>query len=248
MLYHSLIPFNFSENPECMEWKQYTKVSYYCFYTLHYALISVEQHIPLSKQPQRMFNKLHINIANHRWQWCGYAADTLFGNTAVKTQIFVYDLNKLRTIKFTTEVQSNGSIPLLDSLVTMWGASLVSTVYKKQTHTGCYLHYESSHPFHVRTGVIQSMVYRANMLCQSTRHVFCVGSYFHSQRVLVVYILQYFMVLLILRMFIKLQKLLASTCPSIDPSICPHRTTQLPLDRFSWNLVVQDFKKIWWWN
>jgi hypothetical protein len=31
-------------------------------------------------------------------------------------------------------------------------------------------------------------------------------------------------------------------------SVCPHGTTQLPLDRFSWNLILECFLKNWWEN
>ncbi|GFG28310.1 hypothetical protein Cfor_11325 [Coptotermes formosanus] len=47
----------------------------------------------------------------------------------------------------------------------MKGGSLYTTVYRKPTHTGCYLHFDSNHPFHVKRGVIQSLVNRVNLLC-----------------------------------------------------------------------------------
>jgi hypothetical protein len=31
---------------------------------------------------------------------------------------------------------------------------------------------------------------------------------------------------------------------SVRPSICPHGTTRLPLDGFSWNLILENFSKI----
>ena len=34
-----------------------------------------------------------------------------------------------------------------------------------------------------------------------------------------------------------------SVCPSVWPSICLHETTLLPLDGFSWNLVLHIFRK-----
>jgi len=37
-------------------------------------------------------------------------------------------------------------------------------------------------------------------------------------------------------------QLLASSCLSV----CPHGTTRLPLDGFSWNLIFEDFSKICW--
>jgi len=34
---------------------------------------------------------------------------------------------------------------------------------------------------------------------------------------------------------------LRHVCPSVRPSVCPHRTTRLPPDRFSWNFIFKDF-------
>ena len=39
------------------------------------------------------------------------------------------------------------------------------------------------------------------------------------------------------------KRLLASSCLSISPSLCPYRTTRPPLDGFSWNLVQEYFSK-----
>jgi len=36
---------------------------------------------------------------------------------------------------------------------------------------------------------------------------------------------------------------LRHVCPSICPSILPHGTTRLPIDGFSWNSVLEDFRK-----
>ena len=47
--------------------------------------------------------------------------------------------------------------------------------------------------------------------------------------------------------FAKLQKvvisIVMSVCLSLRPSVCPHGTTRLPLDGFSWNLI---FEYVFW--
>jgi hypothetical protein len=52
----------------------------------------------------------------------------------------------------------------------------------------------------------------------------------------------------ILDTFVKLRKVtisfVMSVCPSFHPSACPHGTTRLPMDRFSWNLIFEDFLEI----
>ena len=39
------------------------------------------------------------------------------------------------------------------------------------------------------------------------------------------------------------KRLLASSCLSISPSVCPHGTVLLRLDGLSWNLIFEDFSK-----
>ena len=51
-------------------------------------------------------------------------------------------------------------------------------------------------------------------------------------------------VLSILRAFAKLQKLTISFVMSVRPSVCPHGTTRLSLDGFSWNVIFQYFSKL----
>jgi len=40
-----------------------------------------------------------------------------------------------------------------------------------------------------------------------------------------------------------LARLLASSCLSVGPSVCPHGPTRLPLDGFSWNSVFEHFSR-----
>ena len=52
----------------------------------------------------------------------------------------------------------------------------------------------------------------------------------------------------ILDAFVKLRKATITfvifVCPSFHPSVCPHATTRLPMDGFSWNLIFEDFLEI----
>jgi hypothetical protein len=43
---------------------------------------------------------------------------------------------------------------------------LTTTVYKKPSHTGRYLNFDSNHPPHVKKGLIQSLHTRAITICQ----------------------------------------------------------------------------------
>jgi hypothetical protein len=73
---------------------------------------------------------------------------------------FLNHLNNLRTsIKFTMEMEVNGHLPFLDVLVTKKEGSLTTTVYRKPTHTGTYIHHKSNHLMHLKRGVVQGLVH-----------------------------------------------------------------------------------------
>jgi hypothetical protein len=48
------------------------------------------------------------------------------------------------------ETESDGKIPFLDVLVIRKGSALTTKVYRKPIQTGCYLHFDYSHPPHVK--------------------------------------------------------------------------------------------------
>lgn len=55
---------------------------------------------------------------------------------------FTAHLNNIQAaIKFTVEVESEGQLPFLDTLVQREGPNLLFKVFRKHTHTGRYLNY-----------------------------------------------------------------------------------------------------------
>ena len=48
---------------------------------------------------------------------------------------------------------------------------ITSTVYRKPTHTNCYLHYKSHHPTHVKRGVVRSLGNMQEYLKQEEQHL-----------------------------------------------------------------------------
>jgi len=70
--------------------------------------------------------------------------------------------NQLEHIKFTMEVEENGSLPFLDVL-TMKRAngSLVHKVFRKKTHIEQYLHAGSHHHLAQKFGVLETLATRA---------------------------------------------------------------------------------------
>ena len=72
------------------------------------------------------------------------------------------------SIKFTVEIEKDGSLPFLDVLVNRQiDGSFRTSVYRKPTHSDRYLAYQSNHPPHVKRGVIKCLVDRAYNLCDS---------------------------------------------------------------------------------
>ena len=84
--------------------------------------------------------------------------------------MFLDNLNSLRpSIQFTLEIEDERKLPFLDVQVTRDAESGIfrTAVYRKPTHTDRYLHYESYHPAHVKTGVIRTLLQRSRRICNS---------------------------------------------------------------------------------
>lgn len=72
------------------------------------------------------------------------------------------DLNTFhKNIQFTIEHETNSALPFLDVLIMKEGGSVVTSVYRKPTHTNQYLKYTSNHPFHVKKGIVECLRSRA---------------------------------------------------------------------------------------
>jgi hypothetical protein len=67
------------------------------------------------------------------------------------------------------ETESDNVIAFLDVLVVREKTTLTTRVYRKPTHTGRYLNFNSNHPSHVKRGLIQSLHNRASTICQERK-------------------------------------------------------------------------------
>jgi hypothetical protein len=63
-------------------------------------------------------------------------------------------------------VQSDSTTAFLDVVVIREETTLATKVYRKPTHTGRYLNFNSNHPSRVKRGLIQSLHNRASTICQ----------------------------------------------------------------------------------
>ena len=64
-------------------------------------------------------------------------------------------------IVFTMDLEENGRLPYLDSMIHCSNHKLTTTVYRKPTHTDRYLPYDSHHPRSAKCSVVDSLLKRA---------------------------------------------------------------------------------------
>ena len=86
-------------------------------------------------------------LEDHVKKWRSFVDDTL---PYVKNGSFEYVLIVLnsfdKSIKFTYEEIENITLPFLDALLIGYGENLNTTVYRKDTHNGLHLHWDSFTP------------------------------------------------------------------------------------------------------
>jgi hypothetical protein len=115
------------------------------------------------------FEQLALDSAPHKpAMWLRYVDDTfvVWPHGTEKLKEFLSHTNNLRpTIQFTLKTETGDSLPFLAVLVYRNGTALLTKVYRKPTHTGRYLHFNSNHPPHVKRGVVHSLINRAITLC-----------------------------------------------------------------------------------
>lgn len=108
------------------------------------------------------------NINFNGLQWYRYVEDifAIFPMNIDPMTILEY-INKLvPSIKFTLENPRNSSLPFLDVLVKIEqdGRPLFS-VYRKETHTNCYVHWFSQHSISTKRGILKGQFLRAFNIC-----------------------------------------------------------------------------------
>ena len=103
--------------------------------------------------------------------WLRYVDDTfsLWPHGSEELGLFLDHINSIRpSIQFTMEVEDDGKIPFLDVLVVRNNGGIKTEVYRKPTHTDRYLHYQSYHPQHIKTGIIRTLLRRSKQICSTT--------------------------------------------------------------------------------
>ena len=120
------------------------------------------------------FKELALESAPSRPRlWKRYVDDTCCILRKGDVDGLLNHLNSIRpTIKFTMELEEEGSLPFLNTRVTrLANGKLDITVYRKKTHTDRYLHFESHHPIHVKKGTVRCLYDRDENLKEQESHL-----------------------------------------------------------------------------
>ena len=123
-------------------------------------------HLPLLIQ-----NKV-INTAALPRVWKRYVDDTFVVIEANKKHSFLDHINNVDPfIHFTTDdARTDGSIPFLGTIVMPQSdGSLLTSVYRKPTHTDRYLQWNSHHHLSTNFSVINTLKHRAKTVCSNNQ-------------------------------------------------------------------------------
>ncbi|CAF4600906.1 unnamed protein product [Rotaria sp. Silwood2] len=122
---------------------------------------------------QKIEEKLNRFSTNKPMIWLRYVDDIFCIFTIPKEKIneFHKRINKWhRNLHFTVEFEVENSIPFLDVRVTHTEDKLVTSMYRKPTHTGLYLLWDSNQSRRYKLGLIKTLVIRIYRLC-STKEI-----------------------------------------------------------------------------
>ena len=106
--------------------------------------------------------------------WKRYVDDTFVVIKKCHQEEFFHHINSIEeSIQFTAEdTHADGTLPFLDVLVIPQpDGSLATTVYRKPTHTGQYLQWDSHHAISAKYSVISTLFHRAKEVCSSNQHL-----------------------------------------------------------------------------
>lgn len=122
---------------------------------------------------QKIEEKLNRFSTNKPMIWLRYVDDIFCIFTIPKGKIdeFYARINKWHTnLHFTVEFEKNRSIPFLDVLITHEEDKIITSMYRKPTHTGLYLLWDSNQSRRYKLGLIKTLVMRIYRIC-STKEI-----------------------------------------------------------------------------
>ena len=102
--------------------------------------------------------------------WRRYVDDTISFVKLGSIEYIVAKLNGFhKNIQFTYEVGNNGKLPFFDVLLCKSNNNLTTTVYRKETHSNIYLHWDSFTPIAWKRGTLKTLVERAYLICSTPK-------------------------------------------------------------------------------
>ena len=119
---------------------------------------------------QKIEEKLNRFNTNKPLVWLRYVDDVFCIFTIPKEKILEFHTRINRwppNLQFTVEFESNNSLAFLDVLVTQEQEKLTTSLYRKPTHTGLYLLWDSSQNRSYKLGLIKTLVIRIYRICSS---------------------------------------------------------------------------------
>ena len=119
---------------------------------------------------QKIEEKLNKFSTNKPTIWLRYVDDVfcLFTIPNEKILEFHTRINRWHSnLRFTVDFESNCSIPFLDVLVTHKDHSIVTSLYRKPTHTGLYMLWDSNQNRRYKLGLVKTLVIRIYRICSS---------------------------------------------------------------------------------
>ena len=97
-----------------------------------------------------------------------YVDDTLiFCDSEQQFELFIQRMNNVHpNLRVTSEIESDGSIPFLDILISRRDdGSIKRSVYRKSTWSGQYLHFTSFSPMREKRALVKTLFARARKIC-----------------------------------------------------------------------------------
>ena len=103
--------------------------------------------------------------------WLRFVDDTFVINQAELSQDLLQHINTQDShIQFTVEPTQQGSLPFLDTLVTIQPDNTLNTsVYRKPTHTDQYLHWDSNHHITAKQSVYNTLAHRVKTVSSTQK-------------------------------------------------------------------------------
>ena len=97
--------------------------------------------------------------------WLRFKDDTYAIMQSTQIQPFFKHLNEqVPSIRFTKELEQSGSISFLDVKVTRNRTGMVTSIYRKPTHTDQYINFQSHHPLSQKIAIAHNLYNRADHL------------------------------------------------------------------------------------